>query len=295
MRKCKLCESDNVIEIYHDEIRNGGLEKYTSCKVPIYQCKDCNVIFHEPVFDVESYYESQEYRQSLEGTSEEEDFYRLHDKDSMDKFLYTGTTRFRNKIVADIGCGCGAFLDYIKGVAKSIVAIEPSETYRDIMDKKGFSTYAYAADAHSEWKEKIDVITSFDVIEHVESPIDFLTDIYNLLNAGGQAVIGTPTDAPVMRALLGEIYEKKILFSTQHLWIFSHKNLEMIAKKAGFKKIEIKYFQRYGLDNFLGWIREKQPNSEIHEKFITETLDSVWKSQLVEHNLADYIVLYVEK
>ena len=88
-----------------------------------------------------------EYRQSLEGTSDEQDFYRMHDEESMQKFQYTGTTIFRNKVVADVGCGCGAFLDYIKGVAKEVVAIEPSVAYRTVMDRKDFRTFPYSADA----------------------------------------------------------------------------------------------------------------------------------------------------
>lgn len=79
----------------------------------MYQCNDCDVIWHKPVLENNSYYESEEYRKSLEGTSEENDFYKLHDKESLDKFLYTGTSIFRNKVVADLGCGCGAFLDYV--------------------------------------------------------------------------------------------------------------------------------------------------------------------------------------
>lgn len=55
--------------------------------------------------------------------------------------------------VADIGCGC-AFLDYVSGVAMQIIAIEPSETYRKIMDKKNFCTYPYASVAIKDWKEK---------------------------------------------------------------------------------------------------------------------------------------------
>ena len=144
--ECKICKSKNIKIAYNGLIRNGGLGKYTKNPIAMYQCCDCDVIWHEKTIDTKEYYESQEYRKDLEGTSEEADFYRLHDKESLDKFQYTGTTIFRNKVVADIGCGAGAFLDYIKGVAKEIIAIEPSETYRKIMDKKGFHTYAYASD-----------------------------------------------------------------------------------------------------------------------------------------------------
>ncbi len=294
--KCKLCRSENIHIIYNGQIRNGGLGKYTDNKVNIFQCDNCNVIWHENQFsDMEKYYESKEYRNSLEGSSEEEQFYLLHDKETLNKFQYTGTDIFRDKIVADIGCGCGAFLDFLKGVAKTIIAVEPSETYRNVMEKKGFYTYSYADEAKEFYAGKVDVITSFDVIEHVERPDSFMNDIYELLREGGKAIIGTPTDAPVMRTLLGEIYEKKVLFSTQHLWIFSNKNLKILAKDAGFLNIDIKYFQRYGIGNLFGWIRDKEPKGDIQNEFITHTFDSVWKSQCDDYGTSDYIILYLTK
>lgn len=294
--KCKLCGNGNVKRIYTGIIRDGGLGQYTKDTVDVFQCKDCDVIWHEnKIDDVKKYYETEEYRKELEGSSEEEKFYELHDKETLDKLNYTGTTIFRNKIVADIGCGCGAFLDYINGVAKQIVAIEPSLKYRNIMTKKGFNTYAYADEAKKNYTDKIDVITSFDVIEHVQSPEIFIKDVYDLLTYGGKAIIGTPTDAPVMRSLLGNDYEKKLLFSTQHLWILSEKNLRMISEKCGFRRVTVKYYQRYGIGNMLGWLKEKEPKSEINQEFITETLNNVWKAQLVDNGLADYIVLYLEK
>lgn len=292
---CKLCGSKNVVITYKGIIRDGGLGHFTEAPIIMWKCEECKAIWHDPILSNKEYYESQEYRESLEGTSEEVDFYRLHDKESADKFLYTGTSIFRNKVVADLGCGCGAFLDYISGVAKEVIAIEPSAKYRKIMDRKGFRTFSYADVAKDEYAGKIDVITSFDVIEHVENPQVFLQDVYTLLGSGGKTVIGTPTDAPVMRRLLGKDYEKKLLYSTQHLWVLSKQNLMMMAEKCGFKKIEIKYFQRYGLENLLGWVRDKEPKRDIYDDFISDTLNAVWKAQLSEHGLADYIVLYAYK
>lgn len=292
---CKICESKNIKVIYNGLIRDGSLNHFTSENIKMYQCDDCNVIWHEPIIENSSYYESEEYRKSLEGTSEENDFYKLHDKESLDKFQYTGTTIFRDKIVCDLGCGCGAFLDYIKGVADKVIGIEPSLTYREIMKRKDFYIYAYAQEAIKDFHNKIDVITSFDVIEHVLSPEEFLSDVYSLLSDNGQAIIGTPTDAPVMRELLGEIYEKNLLFSTQHIWILSEKNMDLLSKRIGFRNIKFKYFQRYGIENTLGWLKTKKAKSDLKSNFVTNTLNSVWKAQLEDNKFADYIVMYLNK
>ncbi len=293
--KCKLCGSGKIISAYQGLIRDGGLGKYTQSAATIWECEDCGVIWHDSVTDMKQYYESKEYRNGLEGSSDVETFYELHDRETFDKFQYTGTDNFRHKTIADIGCGAGAFLDFLSGVCECVIGVEPSAAYRQAMKEKGYYIYAYTGEARKDWENKVDIVTSFDVIEHVEDPRAFMEDIAGLLSGGGYSVIGTPTDAPIMRKLLGETYEKKLLFSTQHLWVFSENNLRMLAREAGFEHIEIKYFQRYGIGNLLGWLKEKAPRSEVREKIFEGTLNSVWKSECSEKGLADYIVLYAYK
>lgn len=295
-KPCKLCGSKNSRIIYDAPIRMGGLGKYTQQNIPMYQCESCGVIWHDSVREgLDQYYESEEYRDSMGEGSDEEVFYRNHDRETLDKLEYTGTELFRNKVVADIGCGAGSFLDYVSGVSKSVVAVEPSKVYQRVLSRKGFSTYSYAVDALPDWKGQVDVITSFDVIEHVEDPLAFMRDTYELVSPTGVVITGTPTDAPIMRRLLGTHYEKQVLFSTQHLWIFSKDNLRLIAEKAGFQRIEAKYFQRYGLENLLGWCLEKKPKAAIDEPFFRNELDYAWKGACSAREVADYIVLYAWK
>lgn len=291
---CKICGSPRVKVIYNDTMRQGGIGHYTKQAVPLYQCEECHVIWHDEVLeDLAEYYESKEYRDSL-GEKTVESYYENHDKETLDKFQYTGTEIFRGKTVADIGCAAGAFLDYLFGVANAVIGIEPSQMFRDVMNKKGYHTYAYARDAFQDWSEKVDVITSFDVIEHVTDPLEFLKDVYKLLGEHGRAIIGTPTNAPVICGLLNGLFERKTLYTVQHLWIFSAESLKKLAAEAGFTKIEVRYFQRYGIENLLGWCLEGKPNS-YHNSFFSGEIDAVWRSACSSRGMADYSVLYVEK
>lgn len=297
---CKICFGGSVKKIWDSPIRHGGLDCYTKEPVAEYQCQDCGVIWHENVIpDIADYYESAEYRSSVSPGFGEKDYSRMGDKDdkgNKDKLFYTGTEIFENRIVSDLGCLAGAFLDCVRGAAKETVAIEPSEMGRKAMKDKGYEhIYAYAGDALRDYKNRIEVLTSFDVIEHVEDPEAFLTDVYDLLAKNGQAVIGTPTEAPVLRRLLGEAYEKQVLFSVQHIWVFSKESLEILAKRIGFSKITIKIFQMYGLDNLFGWLRDKKPNSAIGAELLGENINSAWKSHCAETGIGDYMVMYLEK
>lgn len=295
--ECKICGCKENKIIYNGVIRDGAIEHYTRDVVKMMQCSSCGVIWHDVIKNTESYYETEEYRKSLDGAALEEVFYRTYDKENIDKLRYTGTELFRGKTICDIGCGAGAFLDCVAGGAGKTIAIEPSQAFRRVLEKKGYFTFDYAKSAYNDWMGKIDVITSFDVIEHVEEPEEFILDVYNLLKEGGEGIIGTPTDAPVMRSLLGEDYERELLFSTQHLWILSEESMKIMAARCGFRgsDISFKYYQRYGLGNCFGWLKEKRARKSITDRFITPTMDAVWKSELESQGLSDYIVMYLRK
>ncbi len=296
MKQCKICGGDDVHIEYDGIIRDGGLGKYTRKPVKMYRCNQCKVIWHEPMKNLDEYYTSDEYRLSLEGTINEADFYNLHDKESIDKLMYTGMV-YRDKVVADIGCGCGAFIDLISGISKDVIAIEPTQAYREILSRKGYKVYRYAKNALEDFKESVDVVTSFDVIEHVESPLRFMQDVYELLKNGGKAYIGTPTETPVMRKLLGECYERKLLFSTQHLWVLGESSLRKIVESSGFAKdnVRVKYFQRYGISNVLGWLKYQEPGKKVNDEMVNDAMDKAWRCGIEEQGLSDYIVLCIIK
>ena len=175
-----------------------------------------------------------------------------------------------------------------------MIAIEPSETYRESMRKRGYTVFGYAQEALEEYRGKVDVIVSFDVIEHVEDPQTFLEEAYALLSNGGKAFIGTPTDAPVMREVLGGAYES-FLFSTQHPWVLSGGSFETMAKRCGITEFQVRYYQRYGLGNFVYWLLNGQPGRHKEYDFITKTMDQAWISELEQQEKSDYMVCEIVK
>ena len=142
MDRCQICGCQNNSVVYYGKIRDGGLGRYTQNNVSMIQCANCKVIWHNKLIeDQKEYYQTSKYRVELEGKSDEDSFYDNHDKESYDKFRYCGVKRFRNKVVADVGCGAGAFLDCVSGLSNKVVAIEPSMEYRRALVEKKYSVY----------------------------------------------------------------------------------------------------------------------------------------------------------
>lgn len=289
--ECKICGSKNNKIEYKGKIRDGSFGNYTKDDVEIYKCCSCGAMYHENMRSSE-FYEGSEYRQKMgENTG---DYEVLHDREVLEKLNYTGTDVFRDKIVADIGCGGGSFLDFVAGVASQIIGIEPTEAFRKKLQAKGYHAYAYTEEAFKDYKNEVDIITSFDVIEHVENPRIFMEECYKLCKIGGRIVIGTPTEQPIMRMALGKGYDS-FLFSTQHLWVLNKESLKQAAKLAGFKNIEIKCKQRYGLGNLVSWLKYGKPMGNINYAYISDSINKSWIVNCEERELADYIVIYAEK
>lgn len=293
--ECRICSGKEFEVVYDGKIREGAFGQMTDLPYKMFKCTGCGTIFHD--FDIKhsaQYYQSKEYRAGVDGGSSAERYHEMHDAEVLPKLHYTGTKIFRDAVVADIGCGGGSFLDYVQGGAKEVVAIEPSEEFRKGLAQRGYKTYAYADEAIKDYEGKIDVLTSFDVIEHVDDPVSFMQDAYRLMRPGAQGFIGTPTCMPVYCQILGKTYEE-FLYCYQHPWILSDKGLRICCEKAGFKDIRIEDKQVYGLSNLISWLQYDKPMGHTKHEFITETMDAVYRREVEKQRMADYMVAYVMK
>ena len=290
---CAICNCENILITYKGKIRNGSIGSMTKDEVLLFRCSNCNIIWHHPILNY-NFYESDSYRNIIGETVSLPEFYSRHDAEILDKLFYTGTKVYRNKVFMDIGCGGGGYADYINGVARQIILIEPNENFASKLRDKGYEVYAYSDDAINKYENHIDLITSYDVIEHVDKPYEFLLSVYRLLAPGGCAFIGTPTEYPILRELLGTEFDK-FVFSVQHLWVFSRNNLEYMSHMCGFSKINIKYYQRFGIGNLIAWLQTRKPQGEAIYSFISSSLDSLYKKEMAKEQTAEYIVLELQK
>lgn len=106
-----------------------------------------------------------------------------------------------DKIVLDFGCGSGygVYLlskkaKLVYGIDRSHMAIEYAKSKYSTENLKFFVADACSQEEVFEVMEKnsIDIIVSFDVIEHLEKYFDYLANICSLLKQDGVLVIGCP-------------------------------------------------------------------------------------------------------
>lgn len=85
--------------------------------------------------------------------------------------------------------------------------------------------------------ERFDVVTAFDLIEHVFDPIAFLREIRGVAKPGALLAISTPDVGHVLRHVLRARWP--MFQPLQHTVLFSRRGLRLALANAGYADIEI--------------------------------------------------------
>lgn len=161
------------------------------------------------------------------------------------------------KRVLDIGCGGGLFLSKMKTAGADVLGIELSDTRAYYAKTKhGFEVVKRTIEDEY-WREfhgTFDVVTLWDVIEHVNYPLATLRAAADMLKPGGILLIDTPCrDAFYHR--FGELTYKlsrgryptflNTMYSSKpfgHKQIFSLKEMKSALEMARLDVVELKRF-----------------------------------------------------
>jgi len=291
---CDICNSSQNKIIYNGPIRDGAFGSIIA-KSKIYQCDGCGVArLDERDCFKQKNYESSQYREEMGLGTSVNDFYNNADPIQIHHLDAFWPFSFRDKVVADVGCGAGSFLDHIAGISSKIIAIEPTQMYHKSLSDRGYKVFTYANDLGQEFNNSIDIVVSFQVIEHVESPVEFLNEIYGLLKKGGRLIIATPNHSDILMKLLPEDFPS-FFYRSVHRWYFNELSLSYCVEKSGFKIIDIKHKHTFGMSNALVWLRDKKPQGNVKLNGIDGSMDLLWKSYTESSKQSDTIFIIAEK
>jgi len=138
----------------------------------------------------------------------------------------------------DLGSGYGYFRAALAAASFTHEGIEISRHARDVAQKLyGFSTLSGTLDDYGdELSGRYQLITLWDVIEHVADPVLLLSRIAACLAPGGVVAIKTPNlDCPEAE-VFGPHYHS---LKREHLVYFTPKSLEQAARSAGLRTLQV--------------------------------------------------------
>lgn len=293
MTTCILCHHARFETVYSGPIRVGKFDSLSERSFDHVRCLNCQAIRRTDIpEDLQKYYAEGDYRATVNDTTGVEAYYQWHDDEQAQRQALFGLSGFRGKVVADIGCGGGSFLDSIAGVARRLVAVELDKIFQASLASRGYTVFPSTTDAVAALRKEVDVAVSFDVLEHIPDPLHFLKEIHALLRPGsGRLFLCTPNADDVLLSALPEEYSR-FSYRVAHLWYFNAKSLVHLLEQAGFVDVKLMPHQRFGLGNFLGWLRDRTPQGALRPEYVTEAMDAVWRAELERTLRCD--ILYAE-
>ncbi|MBZ0291342.1 MAG: class I SAM-dependent methyltransferase [Anaerolineae bacterium] len=145
----------------------------------------------------------------------------------------------------DVGCAVGFFIDeahkrgwQVEGLDVSSFAVEYARDHFGVDAQNGSLTELdYEPGAY-------DMVTMWDVIEHVPDPKAYIERAAQLLRPGGIVALATPDVDSLPARLTGKRWVGYKL-SEEHIYYFSIKTLSQMLEAAGFEVVDVRHVGKY--------------------------------------------------
>lgn len=138
----------------------------------------------------------------------------------------------------EVGAGFGTFCGEIKsrGVFSRVVAVEPTPDLAQTCRSRGLEVIEKPVEQiQLQPDTRFDVIASFEVIEHLFAPRDFLNHCTRLLNPGGLLVLTCPNGQGFDVEVLGTVSNT---VDHEHLNYFNPASLAGLLHECGLEVLE---------------------------------------------------------
>lgn len=211
--------------------------------VRYYACASCRVVFQFPqpspealreVYS-EDYYRKTDEKTSVSGYTD----YEMDMDLKLARVLFEPVRRLgtgTGKRLLDVGCATGAVLQVAREHGWDAGGVEISAWAAEIARRKGFDVRTGTLEEAHLAEGSMDVVTMFDVIEHIPDPRVTLREIRRVLRPGGALVLQTPNaDGFGARVLYRS--RSMIVQPNAHLILFSPAGLRTMLEREGFQPV----------------------------------------------------------
>lgn len=197
MEKCVVCKSNETNFILE---KPGASQK--GVNLVLFKCRACKAVFLSQGHKLDSirFYD---YYSQLNGFDKSLLYDQITEK------RYFGLLKYFKKIscpgmdLLDVGCGNGHFVDVAIRSGWNAKGIEISGPAVEICNKLGLPVEKLDFYSDQLKPQSLDVLTMFEVLEHVPDPVNFLKRSEDLLRPGGILYFTTPNFDCLDRKLLG--------------------------------------------------------------------------------------------
>jgi 2-polyprenyl-3-methyl-5-hydroxy-6-metoxy-1,4-benzoquinol methylase len=238
---CNLCGANDAELVYVEKDRLMGLPG----SFRLVRCRQCGLMYvnPRPTFEEMGKYYPEEYgpyRVPKENQSswiaQLDHSYGYWKRARLIQAAYPTGGR-----ILDVGCATGEFLRMLgrvgpweaHGTEVSPDAAKYARECHGLDVCSGELADAHYPDSH------FDVITIWDVLEHVHDPTSTLAEINRILKPGGLAVVRVPDVSSWDARLFGRHWVG--LDAPRHIYVFSVETLSALLRKTGFETRSLRH------------------------------------------------------
>ena len=259
LRPCPVCNSSNELEIF---IKEGG--RYV-------KCQDCQMIYLNPVFTdnaIQNYYADNHTQQGELVESDTDDFYV--------KLYNSGLEVIKQKsknfsTLLDIGCSTGTFLDLAKKQKLSTYGVELNKSEYKFAKDKGHEVYNDLLQK-IKIKNKFDIVTLWDVFEHLIDGEFYLKEIKKTLKSDGVIFLQIPSSDSLAAKIMRE--HCNMFDGLEHVNLYGVETIKKIAAKCDLEILSLKtVISEIGvINNYLNYENPYLGNT-TNKKFVPNLID----------------------
>ena len=217
----------------HDDSQYQCTNTHHGTHGQISRCLGCGLIATNPQLpaaQIQALYADVEDKIYLENISARQKTFRYNLKRIKSYLPSAGN-------LLDVGTYCGVFLDAAKEEGYRVSGVEPSRWASAYSRNKGYDVFCGTLKDLPASNEKFDIITSWDVLEHVSNPMQELCEVNNRLRIGGVFAFSTLHMENWFPKLMGERWP---WYMDMHLYYFTNSILKHMLSQTGFEVINQK-------------------------------------------------------
>jgi 2-polyprenyl-3-methyl-5-hydroxy-6-metoxy-1,4-benzoquinol methylase len=206
----------------------------------IVECLDCGLVFANPRYDsgeMLAKYEAVEDPLYVEEREGRVLTFERHLR-PLEEIMPPGDGRR----LLDVGCHIGVFVEIAARHGWDAWGVEPSQWAAWQAQQVGLQVVEGTMATSGFDDGSFDVVTLWDVIEHLEYPSAELREAHRLLKPGGLLVAHTMDLDSLFARLMGRRWP---WLMEMHLYYYSRKTLTMLMEKTGLQVLTIKAQGRY--------------------------------------------------